>query len=215
MKHLAIIADGNRRWAVKNNLPKECGYSQALIVIENCCLWAIKNEISYLTFYCFSTENWKRKADEVSYLMELGYNYFIEQKEWYIKKGIKIQFIGRRDRIPCKLSQSIFCLEEETREGKNLILNICLDYGGREEIINAIKAGMDSEEKMNDFLTSYAPEPDLILRTGGQQRLSNFLLWQAAYAELLFIDDYFPELSDNLLDLVLLNYQQRKRNYGG
>lgn len=214
MKHLAIIADGNRRWSAKNNLPISAGYGQALVVIENCCDWAIDKGIKFLTFYCFSTENWKRPSEEISLLMELARDYFREQKDWYVKKGIKVQFIGRRDRTPMDLLQNSIDLERATCECNNLVLNICLDYGGREEIIRAIASGATTEEEINKILTFYAPEPDLILRTGGQKRLSNFLLWQSAYAELSFVDEYFPELNENLLNNILVDFQSRKRNYG-
>lgn len=214
MRHLAIIADGNRRWAEKNGLPKQFGYTQGLVVIENFCDWAIQNSIPHLTFYCFSTENWHRKKEEVEMIIALAKKYLIEQKDWYINKSIKVNFLGRKDRLPEELIESCKQLEELTAQGHALSLNICIDYGGRNEIIEAILSGAKSEEDVTAFLTRWAPEPDLILRTGGQKRLSNFLLWQSAYSELLFLDYLFPELNYQIMDEVLSEFSQRKRSFG-
>lgn len=214
MKHLAIIADGNRRWAEQRSLPKQAGYVQGLTTIENCCDWAIKQNISFLSFFCFSTENWKRKKEEVEMLMDLARQYFIEQKSWYINKGIKVSFLGRKDHLPADLIKSCIELEKATSENTKLTLNICINYGGRDEIIQAITQGMKTEEEITSFLTRNSPEPDLILRTGGQQRLSNFFLWQAAYSELLFLDLFFPDLNHKILDEAYHEYASRKRNYG-
>jgi len=214
MKHLAIIADGNRRWAHHNSLPIKSGYLQGLITVENCCDWAIENNIEYLTVYCFSTENWGRAKTEVDMLIGLGRWYFDERLDWYVNQGIKVQFSGRRDRLDESLINAMIKFENATENGNALTLVLCLDYGGRDEIIRAIEAGARTEEGITAHLTRYAPEPDMILRTGGDMRLSNFLLWQSAYAELMFVDNLFPDLDEFILGQVLHEYSTRKRNFG-
>lgn len=214
MKHLAIIADGNRRWAAKNELPIKSGYLQGLVTIENCCDWAINNNLDYLTVYCFSTENWRRSKDEVTMLIDLGRWYFEYSLDWYVNRGIKVQFSGRRDRFDQDLIDTMYKLEAATSLGESLNLVICLDYGGRDEIVRAIEDGARTEEEITAHLTRYAPEPDMILRTGGDMRLSNFLLWQSAYAELMFVDYLFPDLDEFILGQVLHEYNTRKRNFG-
>lgn len=214
MEHLAIIADGNRRWAKENNLPKATGYSQGLMVIENCCDWAIENNIKFLTIFCLSTENLKRTKEEIDLLMSLAHQYFDEQGDWYINKKIRVCFSGRKDRIDKELIRKSEILEQATKQGDALTLIICFDYGGRDEIVRAIASGAKTEEEISSFLTQKAPEPDVILRTGGQLRLSNFLIWQGAYSELFFLETYFPDLKNNDLTNLKVEYSTRKRNYG-
>lgn len=215
MKHLAVIADGNRRWARKNGLSIRFGYNQGLITIENCCDWAIKNQIEYLTFYCFSTENWKRSHEEVDLLERLAEEYFTNQLDWYIKKDIRIVFSGRRERISKNLLNCMITTENATQNCKALTIIFGIDYGGRDEIIRAIEAGARTEEEITNFTSRYAPDPEVILRPGGKKRLSNFLLWQSAYSELFFLDCLFPELTDSILDDVLGQYNLTIRNFGG
>lgn len=214
MKHLAIIADGNRRWAMDSGLPKELGYSQGLTTMEKCCSWAIDNKIQYLTIYCFSTENWNREKAQVDFLFELADEYFENNLSWYINQDIRINFSGRRDRLSEKFQKKINQCECETSACKKLNLILCVDYGGRDEIVRAIKSGAKTQEDISVFVNKLSPDPDVILRTGGQQRLSNFLLWQSAYSELFFIDDHFPALERKHLDFVKQNFEKRQRNFG-
>lgn len=214
MKHLAVIADGNRRWAAAAGLSKKAGYLRGLTVIEECCEWAVARDVSCMTFYCFSTENWGRSKIEVDMLMQLGRQYFAAHAGWYADRNIKVLFSGRRDRLPKDLVDSMTRMEEVTEGGSALTIVFCIDYGGRDEIVRAIASGARTEEEINMALSVQAPMPDAILRTGGQMRLSNFMLWQAAYAELFFTDSYFPELNANLLDSILGAYEERKRSYG-
>lgn len=214
MKHLAIIADGNRRWARANDLPVKTGYIQGLITIENCCDWAIKNNIEYLTVFCFSTENWNRPKEEVDLLMDLARWYFDYQREWYISRGIRVKFAGRRDRFDQDFRDIITRMEQDTATGQYLTITICIDYGGRSEIARAVYCGARTEEEIAAFVSRGLPDPDAILRTGGEYRLSNFLLWQSAYSELLFTKTYFPDLNDTVLNELLDEYHSRKRNYG-
>lgn len=214
MRHLAIIADGNRRWAASQNLPKEAGHAQGLNVIEHCCEWAISRGVKMLTFYCFSTENWGRESGEVDQIMDLARWYFRERREWFVTRGIRVRFAGRRDRLAKDLVEDMETMEEETKQGDALTLTICADYGGRDAITRAVQHGARTEQELDVALTGEVPTPDAILRTGGEMRLSNFLLWQAAYAELFFSRTFFPALEDAELDEVLNEYGERKRNYG-
>lgn len=214
MKHLAIIADGNRRWANEHGLPNKVGYIQGLTTIENCCDWAISRGVKYLTVFCFSTENWGRPQDEVDLLMDLSRWYFGDRREWYINRGIRVRFSGRRDRFDQEFLDRMHRMEVDTTGGQYLTLTICVDYGGRDEIARAIAAGAKTEEEISDIINNGAPEPDVILRTGGNYRLSNFLLWQSAYSELFFSPVFFPALEAENLDAVLEAYKNRKRSYG-
>ena len=214
MKHLAIIADGNRRWAASQNLPKEAGHAQGLNVIERCCEWAISRDVKMLTVYCFSTENWGRESGEVDQIMDLARWYFQERREWFVIRGIRVRFAGRRDRLASDLVKSMSVMEDETRGCDALTLTICADYGGHDAIARAVQGGARTVRELDEALTAEIPTPDAILRTGGEMRLSNFLLWQAAYAELFFSSTFFPALEDTELDAVLDEYTDRKRNFG-
>lgn len=213
LNHIAIIADGNRRWAKSKHLPKLMGYQAGLATIEKCCEWAIENQIAYLTIYCFSTENWNRSNEEVQMIMNLGKAYLTRQN-WYIDRGIKVQFYGRDNYLDQDLLKDCRHVEKVTSQGTNLTLTICLDYGGRNEILEATKKDFNSIEELAQYFNRYFPDPDIIIRTGGQYRLSNFLLWQAAYAELFFIEDLFPNLNGNILNQIIKDFNNRIRNYG-
>lgn len=214
MKHLAIIADGNRRWARANDLPTKSGYLQGLVTVERCCEWAIGRGVENLTVFCFSTENWGRPQNEVDLLMDLARWYFTEERAWYVNRGIRVRFIGRRDRFKKDLHDMIYRMEEETAGGNHLTLTLCLDYGGRDEIVRAVADGARTEEEISAALSYGTPDPDMILRTGGDMRLSNFLLWQSAYSELFFVKTLFPDLDETVLDRLLEEYTGRTRNYG-
>lgn len=214
MMHLAVIADGNRRWAAKNNLPHSFGHAQGLVCIERICEWALASKVSYLTFYVFSTENWRREKNEINNIFGLARDYFISASPWYIARNIKVQFSGRRDRLPTDIVDSMRSLEKVTVAGTNLTLTICADYGGRDEIVRAIQAGAKTEEEITSFVCAMAPEPDVILRTGGRTRLSNFLIWQSAYSELYFTTTLFPDLDVSELDDIMQRYNETQQNFG-
>ena len=214
MEHLAIIADGNRRWAKSKNLPIQLGYLQAFSTIENCCEWAIKNGVKFLSFFCFSTENWGRPKEEIERLKGVGIKYIDDQKKWYLNKNIQVCFKGRRDRLDLKLVDKIVEVENLTKNCSGLKIFICVDYGGKQEIVDAFHSGATTIEEIDLFIRKDAPIPDAILRPGGECRLSNFMIWQAAYAELFFIDTFFPDLNEGILDSILLKFNNRKRNYG-
>lgn len=214
LKHIALIADGNRRWAKENNLPWKAGYLQGLTTIEKCCEWAINKNIEFLTIYCFSTENWRRPEEEVNQLMDFARWYFIEKLDWYISSDISVCFAGRKDRLAEDLVSKLYKVEKATSNCKSLKLTICVDYGGRDEIVRAVARGAKTEQEISEYLDIKAPDPDMIVRTGGEMRLSNFLLWQSAYAELLFTNVYFPDLDNKNLDSFFEDYLNRKRNFG-
>ncbi len=213
MRHLAIICDGNRRWARANGLPAEAGHTQGITVIGRCCDWAIGAGVPYLTVYAFSTENWRRSKTELNHLHNLIRTYFESNKGWYVARGVRVCFRGRRDRVPADVVEVMEDMEAATAEGTALVLNICVDYGGRDEIARAVEAGAQTREEL-DAALMWAPEPDVILRTGGQMRLSGFLLWQCAYSELVFTDTMFPALEAGELDRVAAEFERRTRNYG-
>lgn len=214
MTHLAIIGDGNRRWAKANGLPPEAGHAQGLTAIERCCEWAVERGVHYLTMFCFSTENWGRTQAEVDRIMDLARQYFRERRGWYTARGIRVRFAGRRDRLAPDIVDGMADMERDTAGGQALALTICADYGGRDEIVRAVQAGARTEEEIGAALTAEIPEPDAILRTGGEMRLSNFLLWQSAYAELFFTKTLFPALEAAELDRALEEYNRRSRNFG-
>lgn len=214
VEHIALIADGNRRWAAENNVPWETGYLQGLTAIENCCDWAISRGVKYLTIYCFSTENWGRPENEVNQLMDFARWYFSEKLDWYIASDISVCFAGRKDRLALDLVEKLSKVENATSNCNSLRLTICVDYGGRDEITRAVAAGARTEDEISEYLDIKAPDPDMIIRTGGAMRLSNFLLWQAAYAELFFTPIYFPALDAVILDSFVNEYDGRKRNFG-
>ena len=214
MKHLAIICDGNRRWAKREGLPSGVGYVQGLVTIENLCLSAIERGIEYLSMFCFSTENWRRTTAEVDYIMDLARDYFLDKKEWYHDRGIKVVFRGRKDRLPADVVESMLDVEQYTAMCGGLTLHIMADYGGRQDIVEPVKNGAESEEEITRYFLGLAPEPDAIVRTGGHRRLSNFMLWQAAYSELFFIDTLFPDFGERELDEILEKYKSTIKNYG-
>lgn len=214
MNHLAIIADGNRRWATRNGYPAKAGHAQGLVAIERCCEWAIDHGVGTLTVFCFSTENRGRAEDEIENIFTLARWYCEEKRDWYIARGIRVRFLGREDFFPHDILESFRALERDTEAGTALALNICADYGGRDAIARAVASGARTEEEIDKALTDEIPTPDAILRTGGEYRLSNFLLWQAAYAELFFTATLFPALESAELDLVASALDARKRNFG-
>lgn len=214
MKHLAIIADGNRRWAKREGLPSGAGYVQGLVAIENLCMSAVERGIEYLSVFCFSTENWRRTTTEVDYIMDLARDYFLDKKEWYRDRGIKVVFRGRKDRLPADVVDSMLHIEQYTAECDKLTLHIMVDYGGRQDIVEAINNGARTEEEITQYFLGFAPEPEAVVRTGGYQRLSNFMLWQAAYSELFFIDTLFPDFGEQDLDEILDKYASVVINHG-
>ena len=226
LNHLAIIMDGNGRWAKRNKLPRTAGHYKGVEVLRNITIYANKLGIKCLTVYAFSTENWKRSQEEVSYIMSLPKIFFASYIKELMENNVRVMIIGQKDLIPEETMSVINDAIETTKNNTGLILNFAFNYGGRDEIVTAAKKyAIDyadgkvnelTEEGFSKYLfTSELPEVDLIIRTASEQRLSNFLLWQAAYAEFVFVDELWPDFSNDVLDRCIEEYNNRKRNFGG
>jgi undecaprenyl diphosphate synthase len=223
-KHVAIIMDGNGRWALKKGNDRSEGHKAGSEAVRNLVHAALDQDIPYVTIYAFSTENWSRPKKEVDFLFRL-LSHFIEKELAELKEnGVRVRFIGRRDRITPFLVGQMERMEEETRDNKKLSLTLALDYGGRDEIHRAMakyaveltKTGktFEPQEFRRYFDAPDLPDPDLVIRTSGEKRLSNFLIYQAAYAELWFTDDLWPDFTADTLKRAIVDYQKRHRRFG-
>ena len=220
-EHVAIIMDGNGRWAKNRGLPRIMGHYKGAEVAENIVECAIELGIKHLTLFAFSTENWNRPKEEVNALFELLRNYLKNKKEKIYSLGVRVRFIGRKDRIRKDLLELMRQIEEESRENKKLILNLAIDYGGRDDIIRAVnKVLKEGKEKIDEETFSYyldlscSPDPDLLIRTGGEKRISNFLLWNLAYTELYFTDVLWPDFNRQEFLKAIEDFSNRKRKFG-
>ncbi len=222
-KHIAFIMDGNGRWAKKRHLPRKFGHKAGMDALHRIVEAADDLDVDIITVYAFSTENWKRAEDEVDFLMNLAVEYFIKELDELVEKNVKVKMFGERDRLPEKVQQAAKTMEEKTQNNTGLQLNVCLNYGGRDEVTravkNIIKDGIPvediTEETISDYLyTSGLPDPDLLVRTGGEQRLSNFMLWQNSYAEFIFTDTWWPDCDKAFLVDMIKEYQGRQRRFG-
>lgn len=226
-KHIAIIMDGNRRWAKKNNLTTPQGHKEGAENLKRISKFANKLGIKYLTVYAFSTENWKRSKEEVGAIMKLLKFYILDFFKSY-DENIKVNVIGRMSDIPDDLRKEIKSVEEKTKDNTGLVLNIAFNYGGRDEIVSAVKniardvvegkikiEEITEDTVSNNLYTANQPDPDLLIRTSGEERISNFLPWQISYSEFVFTDKYWPEYSNtDLLESIQI-YQKRTRRFGG
>lgn len=219
-KHIAFIMDGNRRWAKKRNLPLIDGHKSGAKVIKKILEKALSYKIKHLTFYSFSTENWKRSPHEISELQELLNIYLESEASKFINQKIKFQTIGNIKKFKQNIRKKIFDLEEKTKGHKKLIFTLALNYGARDEILEAVKSiisqkkNVDLKTFSSYLMTRDLPDPDLIIRTSGEMRVSNFLLWQIAYSELYFTKTLWPDFNANKFDNALNNYVSRKRRFG-
>jgi undecaprenyl diphosphate synthase len=218
-QHVAIIMDGNRRWAKRKGVSTFRGHSEGIErskeLVEECLQLAIP----YLTVWAFSTENWKRSKREVHYLMCLFERYFSEYAAEFQEKGIRFVHLGRKDRLPKSLARLLLKTETDTQSNRKLTLSLAIDYGGRDEILRAMQKisqkGGCSEKSFGVLLdTACLPDPDLIIRTSGEMRLSGFLLWQCAYSELYFTKKCFPEFTKMEFKKALKDFSVRRRNFG-
>lgn len=222
-QHVAIILDGNGRWAAARNKPRAYGHKAGAENVEVICRAADKLGIKYLTMYAFSTENWKRPEREVKILMRLITEYMKYCEKNAVKDHMRIRVIGDRSILPKELLAAIESAEETTKEFTGLQLTIAVNYGSRDELIRAMrKCASDlppeemTEENLKKYLdTAELPDPDLVIRTSGEMRLSNFMLWQLGYAELLFTDVPWPDFSPEELQKAVEEYDRRDRRYGG
>ena len=222
-KHVAIIMDGNRRWAKKSTLPSVFGHKKGYEVFKEAGNWCLARGIKYLTVYAFSTENWQRSKKEVSYLFSLLQFALEKEIDDLNKKGVRFQVAGRINELPTKLQAAIKKAIDLTKHNAKAIFTLAVNYGGRAEITDAVEYLLEkyprvkkiTEKMLGEFLYNPAvPPPDLIIRTSGEQRLSGFLLWQSAYSELFFTPKLWPDFSENDLDAALEEYANRKRRYG-
>ncbi|MBQ3852243.1 MAG: isoprenyl transferase [Lachnospiraceae bacterium] len=225
-EHLAIILDGNGRWAKKKGLPRNAGHVQGARVLEDMCEIVWNKGIKYLTVYAFSSENWKRPADEVATLMKLLRDYMKTSVKRAMKNNMRVRVIGDKSGLDEDLRVSIAELEDATKGNTGLQFTIALNYGGRDEIVRAVRklsAEHDAEYLKNlsedDFAsaldTAGMPDPDLLIRTCGEERLSNFLLWQISYSEFYFADCAWPDFNEAELDKAIESYASRTRRFGG
>jgi undecaprenyl diphosphate synthase len=221
---VAIIMDGNARWARRRGLPIAAGHRAGTKALRRTVEAAIDLGVESLAVYAFSTENWTRPPEEVELLMEIFTETIERELPDLVAQGVRVRFIGRRDRAPDELRERMEELEEETRPNERLNLWIAFDYGGRDELVQAarrlVESGIDPRELDENALSAqlYAPDlpdPDLLIRTSGELRISNFLLWQLAYAELVFVDTLWPDFGAAQLREALADYAQRRRRFGG
>ena len=224
LNHLAIILDGNGRWAKKRNLPRSMGHKEGSENVVDIALYAKEKGIKYLTLYAFSTENWKRPQVEVNYLMKLLAKFIKDKTKLLMENEVKVNIIGDISKLPEKTIKACLDVCELTTNNDKLVLNMAINYGGRSEIVKAFKDmakdGIDfeniNEEDISNYLyTANMPDPDLLIRTGGDLRISNFLIYQMAYTEYYFTDTLWPDFSKNDLDVAVDSYFGRDRRYGG
>jgi undecaprenyl diphosphate synthase len=222
-RHIAIIMDGNRRWAKNKGLPPMEGHRQGYEQFKKISEYCNKIGVKILTVYAFSLENWKRSKTEVFYLMNLLKRGLQEQRDFFIKNKVRLNVIGQIEKLPFDLKKLVLKIMEETKDNKERILNLAISYGGREEIIEAVKKIIKEKitpQKINEKIFSQylytvgQPDPDIIIRTSGEQRLSGFLPWQSVYAELYFSPKLWPDFTGEDLEEAIKEFQNRQRRFG-
>ncbi|GGC82355.1 isoprenyl transferase [Enterococcus wangshanyuanii] len=231
-KHVAVIMDGNGRWAQNRRLPRIAGHKEGMNTVKKITKHASKLGVKVLTLYAFSTENWKRPTDEVSFLMQLPVDFFDTFVPELIKENVKVHVMGYKEFLPEHTQDAITRAIDQTKENTGMVLNFALNYGSRAEIVTAVKeiAGKAAngelsveaiteetlaQHLMTGFLAEELRDPELLIRTSGEERISNFLLWQIAYSELFFTDALWPDFNEELLETALASFQNRNRRFGG
>lgn len=225
--HIAIIMDGNGRWANRRGLPRVAGHHAGMKKVKEIAIAANDLGVQVLTMYAFSTENWKRPKEEVEFLMGLPQEFFPKEIEELIQNNVRIRMIGNKDHLPAYTIEPVINAIERTKDNTGMILNFALNYGSRDEMLQAVRSyvkdvqagGRSPEELDESVFSSYLhtydlPDPDLMIRTSGELRISNFMLWQLAYTELSFTDVFWPDFSKQHFHAAIADYQQRKRRYG-
>ena len=219
-KHVAIIMDGNGRWGVKNKKSRNLGHKSGLKTVEKIIASSIKNNIKYLTLYAFSTENWKRPILEVKFLLNLLESFLKEKIDELNKNGIRIKIIGNVKKFPKKIQIKLKTAQKITDKNKKLQLILALNYGSKSEIVNAIKLIKSKKIKVNkasvdrSLYTYGIPNPDILIRTGNTNRLSNFLLWQLSYSEIFFVKKMWPDFNERDYKNIIERFKKIKRNFG-
>ena len=219
IKHVAIIMDGNGRWGLKQNKSRNFGHKVGLKTVEKIIKQTIKKKIKFLTLYAFSTENWKRPKKEINFLFNLLENFLLNRIDELHKQNIRLKIIGVKN-FSAKLNRLLNDSEKKTFKNNKLQINLALNYGSKFELINAFKNINKSKDKINEknfikyLQTKNIPDPDLLIRTGNTKRLSNFLLWQIAYAEIFFVRKLWPDFNEKDYNKIIRNYKMIKRNFG-
>ncbi len=219
-QHIAIVMDGNGRWANKRFLPRIAGHKQGVDSLKRCAKACDARGVRVLTVFAFSSENWQRPKDEVSGLMDLFAMALGREVKQLKADGVQLRFVGDRDGLSAKVLQGIEQAEASTAANTRLVLNVCFNYGGRWDIVQAAAklAAQElpvTEENLSQAMAlAHVPDPDLVIRTGGEQRISNFLLWQSAYSEFFFTDALWPDFDEAALDVAIASYAQRERRFG-
>ncbi|MBU5441799.1 isoprenyl transferase [Paenibacillus sp. MSJ-34] len=227
-RHIAVIMDGNGRWANRKGLPRFAGHHSGMKAVKRITIAADAIGVKYLTMYAFSTENWKRPKEEVDFLMKLPQEFLAIELQELIDKNVQVRMMGYKEDLPEHTLRAIEEAESKTKNNTGLVLNFALNYGSRRELAETVKeiakrveSGELSAEQITEeqierqLLSSHLPDPDLLIRTSGELRLSNFMLWQLAYSELWFTDVYWPEFTEAHLYEAIAEYQRRTRRYGG
>lgn len=227
LQHIAIIMDGNRRWAKNHMLPSAVGHQKGVESLKNTMRSFNKFGIKYLTVYAFSTENWNRKKEEVDFLMNLLAKTLTDELDEMHEENVKIKFVGNIEKLNPKLIEILKNAENKTKNNTGVNLQIAFNYGARDEIVNAVKKiaqkALDGEIKIGEIdeklvsqnlYTAKIPDPDLLIRTGGEKRISNYLLWQIAYSEVYVTEKFWPEFDENALTEAILEFEKRNRRYG-
>jgi len=219
-RHIAIVMDGNGRWASQRFLPRIAGHKQGVDALKRMVTACAHRGVQVLTVFAFSSENWKRPADEVSGLMDLLAMALAREVNQLQRDGVRLHFVGARSGLSEKVVQGLQEAERKTADNQRLVLNVCFNYGGRWDIVNAaarlVEQGATvTEEALSQAMSlAHVPDPDLLIRTGGEMRISNFLLWQCAYSELYFSDKLWPDFDEAALDAALQDYASRQRRFG-
>ena len=217
LNHIAFIMDGNGRWGVKNSKGRNYGHLKGVETVKKIVKSSIKLKIPILTFYVFSSENWKRPKNEINFLFNLINNYFTKEISNVIKQGIKLNILGEINKLSSNIKKTLKKSTNLTKRNKKITVNLAINYGSKNEILLAFKK---TKKKINiknfekNLYTKKTPHPDILVRTGGHQRLSNFMLWQLAYAELFFLKKLWPDFSEKDLKKIINEFKKSKRNFG-
>ena len=217
LKHVAFIMDGNGRWGKKRKKNRNFGHSKGLQTVKKIVKTSINFKIPIITFYVFSSENWKRPKNEINFLFNLINNYFLSHINEVVSQGIKLNILGEKSKLPKKIKKTFKKCELLTKKNKKITINLAFNYGSKDEIFNAfkkLKGKLNYKKFEENLYTKNMPNPDILIRTGGYQRLSNFMLWQLAYAELFFLKKLWPDFGPNDLKKIIDNFKKIKRNFG-
>ena len=217
LNHIAFIMDGNGRWGKKKRKGRNYGHIKGVDTVKKIVTASIKFKIPIVSFYVFSSENWKRPKKEIFFLFKLIENYFANEINNIISQGIKINILGEMKKLPLEIKKILKKTINDTKKNKKIVVNLAINYGSKAEILNAVKKNnknINQKNLENKLYTQNMPNPDILIRTGGHQRLSNFMLWQLAYAELYFLKKLWPDFNGNDLKKIISNFKKIKRNFG-